>query len=131
MLSTQIIFTTIKSKNLDKENFPPLIKKLFECGEAFTRLHAIDGFQYDGIFPRNKNNINQEKLKITQTFNPPIKAPIPSTPAITITSVTSSSPKTLYNQFQEALNEAKLKSTLKGFCQSKTKLMLKKRKKQT
>ena len=58
-------------------------------------------------FPLNKNNINQDKLKITQNFNPPTKAAIPSTPAIIITQVTSSAPTTLYNQFQEALNQAK------------------------
>ena len=38
-----------------------------------------------------------------QTFNPPIKAVIPSIPAITIKPVTSPTPTTLYSQFKLTL----------------------------
>ena len=43
-----------------------------------------------------------------QTFNPPIKAAIPSTPAIIITQVTLSTSTMQYSQFQGALNQANL-----------------------
>jgi hypothetical protein len=56
-------------KNLDKENFAPLLKKLFDSNKCFTRAHAISGFQNTGFFPLNMNNINKDKLNIAQTFN--------------------------------------------------------------
>ncbi|XP_065642670.1 uncharacterized protein LOC136074292 [Hydra vulgaris] len=33
-----------KCKNLDKQNFPPLLKLLYESGNCFTRLHGIASF---------------------------------------------------------------------------------------
>jgi hypothetical protein len=62
-------YATTKCKNLDKENFPPLIKKLYENNDAFTRLHAIAGFENTGFYPLDKNNIDKNKLRIAQTFN--------------------------------------------------------------
>ena len=43
-----------KCKNLDKENFLPLLKQVYESGKCFTRLHSIAGFQYTELFPLNK-----------------------------------------------------------------------------
>ncbi|XP_065642553.1 uncharacterized protein LOC136074177 [Hydra vulgaris] len=60
-----------KCKNLDKQNFPPLLKLLYVSGKCFTRLHVTAGFQYTDLLPRNKNNKNHKALAITQTFNPP------------------------------------------------------------
>ena len=40
-------------RNLDKENFAPLLKKLYESGEAFTPIHAVSGFFNTGFFPLN------------------------------------------------------------------------------
>ena len=62
-------YATTKFKNLDKENFPPLIKKLYESNDAFTRLHAIAGFENTDFYPLDKNNIDKNKLRIAQTFN--------------------------------------------------------------
>ena len=55
------------------------------CGQAFPRFHAIAGFQHASIFPPYKNNIDQDKFKIMQAFNPPTKAVIPLKLAIAIT----------------------------------------------
>jgi hypothetical protein len=49
--------------NLDKENFPPLLKKLYSSGKASTRLHAIDGFENTGFYPLNNNNIDKSNTK--------------------------------------------------------------------
>ena len=57
------------------------------------------GFQHAGIFPPYKNNINR---RLRKTFNPPTKAAIPSTLAITLTPVTSSTPTTRYSHFKKS-----------------------------
>ena len=49
-------------KNLDKEKFLPLLKLVYESGKFFRGLHAIAGFQYTGLFPLNKNSINQQAI---------------------------------------------------------------------
>ena len=58
-----------KCKNLDKENFLPLLKQVHQSGKCFTGLHAIGGFQYSGLFPVNKKRVNQHRLAISDTFH--------------------------------------------------------------
>ena len=55
---------------------------MYESGKCFTRLHAIAGFQYTGLFPLNKKRINQHALAISETFNHPTPlTPLPTVPA--------------------------------------------------
>ncbi len=49
-------------QNLDKENFPSLLKKLYASDKAFTRVHAISGFEKTEFFPLNKQKIDQKNL---------------------------------------------------------------------
>ena len=93
-----------KCKNLDKENFPPLLKQVYEIGKCFTRLHVIAGFQYTGLFPLNKKRINQHALAISEMFN----QPTPSTRLPTVQSLPlSSEPATVASRFDryKALQE--------------------------
>jgi hypothetical protein len=59
----QEYYATSKCHNLDKESFPPLLKKLYSSGKASTRLHAIDGFENTGFYPLNNNNIDKSNTK--------------------------------------------------------------------
>ena len=56
-------------QNLDKLNFPTLLKKLYSSPKYFTSSHAISGFKKTGLFPLNIANIDKKKLEIAQTFN--------------------------------------------------------------
>lgn len=57
-------YETTKFKNVDKDNFPRLIKQLYENDHCFTRLHAISGFEHTGLFPLDKSKVDKSKLKI-------------------------------------------------------------------
>ena len=97
-------YKDIKRKNLDKENFPLLLKQVYESGKCLTRSHAITGFQYTGLFPLNKKRINQHALAISVTFN----QPTPLTPMSTVQPLTLySEPATAASMFDryKALNE--------------------------
>ena len=58
-----------RCKNLGKEEFPGLLKKVFNSQKAFTRAPAVTAFEKSGFFPLNKNNIDKSKLKIAETFD--------------------------------------------------------------
>ena len=38
-----------RAEKLDKKNFAPLLKKLYDSKNAFTTLHAVGGFQNTGL----------------------------------------------------------------------------------
>jgi hypothetical protein len=67
-------YETTNFKNLDKENFPSLLKKLYDDDCAFTRLHAIAGFHNSGLYPLDKQNVDKEKLRIAKTFSISVNA---------------------------------------------------------
>ena len=64
---------------MDKENFAPLLKKLYDSNKAFTTLHAVGGFQNTGLYPLNKDSIDRSKLTIAETF----VLPTPLTTSVT------------------------------------------------
>ena len=53
-------------QNVDKANFQSLLKVLYESGKCYTRTHTVSAFEKTGLFPFNKSNIDQSKLKITE-----------------------------------------------------------------
>ena len=86
-------FTKTKCKNLDKENFPPFLKQVYESSKCFTRLHATTGFQYTGLFPLNKNSINQLPSAISETFNPPTSSTqLPATQSLPLSCEPATAP---------------------------------------
>ena len=68
-----------RAEKLDKENFAPLLKKLYDSNKAFTTLHAVGGFQNTGLYPLNKDSIDRSKLTIAETF----VLPTPLTTSVT------------------------------------------------
>ncbi len=72
---------------IDKQNFPPLIKKL---QESFKPENAISGFRKTGLYPLNKDRmLNDERLALSSTLSMnQTENPLPNTPT------TTSTPKT-------------------------------------
>ena len=59
---------TNRFKNIDKEDFPSLLKKLVESDKAFLRRHAVAGFETTGIYPVKRQAITSEQLKCNEAF---------------------------------------------------------------
>ena len=129
-------YLTSGCKNIDKSIFPSLINKVIQSHEAFTRTHAITGFQKTGLFPLDITSIDETKLTIAETFEEPTTST--STQAITSTAtqaITSTAlqtitftptiekPNSLF-EHQKALIEysaASLEKAMKSFFQLQNK----------
>lgn len=112
----QEYYSSTGYKILDKENFAPLLKKLYAGGDAFTRIHAVSGFHKTGFFPLDVNNVDKNKLKIAQTFN--LLEDTSSSPTIQLESSTNSiasssfiSTSSLAPLFTTVSNHSPLEST--------------------
>ena len=97
-------------------------------GKYFTRLRAITGFQYTGLFPLNKKRINQHALAISEMFN----QPTPSAPLLTVKPLLlSSEAATAVSRFDryKALHKRmknEMENEMKNFFQEKNQSHVKK-----
>ena len=62
--------------------FSTLLNKVYQIGEAFTRLHAMSGFDKTALFSLNILKVDQSKLQIAETFQEPTEpsTTFPQTP---------------------------------------------------
>ncbi len=65
------------AKGVSKFVFPSLFNKLYET--AFTRAHAISGFEATGLFPLDKSKIKQKHLDQSLIHQPVSSTPISAT----------------------------------------------------
>ena len=87
--------------------------------KAFTRLHAISGFQYAGLFPLNKLAVDKTKLSIGTTFEEPTSTPA-ITPAITSMELINESTPAKINNLLD-YQAGSLEKAMKSFFQLQNK----------